>query len=182
MTECFPEYVQTRSDLLERVPKGGVLAELGVFKGDFARQILNICEPKKLHLIDRWEGEIECGDKDGKNIERYPGGIVYPTVKVRFNSDHRVVIHRASTSIMWDFPPSTFDFVYIDADHYGPAVIHDLMAAENALTIKGMIAGHDYTPRFPDVITGVDSFCRTRGWTKVLLTRDGCPSYLLQRV
>ena len=33
---------ETREDLLEMLPKGGTWVELGVFKGDFAEQMLKL--------------------------------------------------------------------------------------------------------------------------------------------
>src|SRR5688572_23152867 len=38
-----------REDMLDRLPKGGLAAEVGTFKGEFARQILDRCAPSKLH-------------------------------------------------------------------------------------------------------------------------------------
>ena len=32
--------------------KGGTAAEVGVYTGNFSRQILDICKPSKLYLID----------------------------------------------------------------------------------------------------------------------------------
>src|SRR6266436_6441580 len=43
-----------RIELLKTMPKGSVVAEVGVFKGNFSRRILEIIEPQRLHLIDPW--------------------------------------------------------------------------------------------------------------------------------
>lgn len=47
--------LENRIGLLSTLNKGGVVAEVGVASGDFSEQILNICQPKTLHLIDYWE-------------------------------------------------------------------------------------------------------------------------------
>ena len=44
----------SRLRLLERMPRGGVCAEIGVWKGDFSDRILRYANPKSLHLIDPW--------------------------------------------------------------------------------------------------------------------------------
>ena len=44
--------LENRIKLLEMLPKNGVVAELGVNKGEFSKQILDITQPKKLHLVD----------------------------------------------------------------------------------------------------------------------------------
>ncbi|NQY10924.1 MAG: hypothetical protein HRT71_15615 [Flavobacteriales bacterium] len=43
-----------RQELLKHLPKNGVVAELGVYKGGFSQEILEICKPSKLHLVDTW--------------------------------------------------------------------------------------------------------------------------------
>src|SRR5688572_1498221 len=44
--------VADRMALLDRVPKGGVVAELGVGFGDFSAMILARLEPREFHAID----------------------------------------------------------------------------------------------------------------------------------
>ena len=44
--------VADRTVLLERLPRGGIVAEVGTLHGKFSREILRINEPQELHLID----------------------------------------------------------------------------------------------------------------------------------
>ena len=46
--------ILTREKLLELLPKGGTVAELGVDNGDFSQKILSINQPEKLYLVDFW--------------------------------------------------------------------------------------------------------------------------------
>lgn len=46
---------QNRQELLAHMPCGGVVAEVGVDEGNFSQQILEICNPQKLYLIDSWK-------------------------------------------------------------------------------------------------------------------------------
>ena len=41
-----------RYELLTRLPKGAVCAEVGTDRGDFARRILDVCAPAHLHLFE----------------------------------------------------------------------------------------------------------------------------------
>ena len=57
------EMCATRVHMLDKLPKGGIVAELGTDKGAFSREILARVQPSELHLIDltmdRLDHEIE---------------------------------------------------------------------------------------------------------------------------
>jgi hypothetical protein len=57
-------YVEiSRYEALKWFPQGGVFAEVGVFKGDFSRKIIDAVAPKRLHLIDVWKWTYYDWDK-----------------------------------------------------------------------------------------------------------------------
>ena len=45
----------SREELLKLMPKGGVVAELGVDEGTFSEKIIHLSMPEKLYLVDVWE-------------------------------------------------------------------------------------------------------------------------------
>ena len=55
MTNC--QLILDREKLLECMPKNAVVAEIEVNQGEISQQIIGICRPKKLHLIDSWHTE-----------------------------------------------------------------------------------------------------------------------------
>lgn len=170
--------LETRQELLKLVPWNAVIAELGVFTGAFSTEILRICEPAELHLIDIWEGRMQSGDQNGENIQVIEDmSLVYLALALR--GDKRYTLHRATTlDALATFPDYYFDFIYVDADHSEAAVYKDLvMAAQKSLW---GIGGHDYCPQFDGVVRAVDMFCSDWGWEMTHITRDGCPSYLLR--
>lgn len=176
-----PRVLPTRLDLLGILPSGGVVAELGVFVGAFAVDILRICRPLELHLVDLWDGPMESGDANGRNILKINEmRFVYEGLERKYR-DHPVVrLHRCSTLEALDrFPNGHFDWIYVDASHEHPDVLADLKAS--SFKSKGMIVGHDYCPAFPGTIRAVDEFCAEFGWTMTAITQDGCPSYLIER-
>src|SRR4051812_23165004 len=48
--------ITNREELIRQLPQHKVIAEIGVNRGEFSEVLLKIAEPKKLHLIDSWEG------------------------------------------------------------------------------------------------------------------------------
>lgn len=175
--------VPTRDQLLEVLPKGGRFCELGVFKGQFAFQMLDICQPTELHLIDRWVGPGECADQNGDHLETVPDlAVVYADLweRVMAIPYSPILLHRGRTlDELARFPNGYFDFVYVDADHHEEAVYADLVLAHQKT--RGVIGGHDYCDRYPGVIRAVTRFCAEQGMVITHLTDDGIPSFLLGR-
>ncbi len=59
----------TRKEMISNlVPTNGTYAEIGVFKRDFSKNLLNILNPQKLYLLDLFEGETCSGNADGNNV------------------------------------------------------------------------------------------------------------------
>ena len=62
---CF----DTRIHMIEHlVNKNGIYAEIGVFKGDFSKQLISLLNPQKLLLIDLFSGNQVSGDQNGNNV------------------------------------------------------------------------------------------------------------------
>lgn len=142
-----------RLTLLERMPKGSICAEIGVYKGDFSEHILNVVRPKQLHLIDPWYYETGAkyqhtwhGGKVGVNQAHMDE--LYESVERRFRKEisaGTVVIHRASSSVaLNNFPIAFFDWVYIDGNHLYDFVRADIELSLRVVRPGGLIAGDDY--------------------------------------
>ncbi|MCC7023743.1 MAG: class I SAM-dependent methyltransferase [Thermomicrobiales bacterium] len=149
--------------------------EIGVWKGDFSRWILEIVRPRKLHLVDPWAFSLAPRDANtwhGGGSAQGQGDMdeIFQAVTARFQAETaagRVRIHRAmSVDAAATFPDRTFDWIYIDGDHYYDSVKADLESWERTLRPGGIIGGDDYreSPVYgTDVIRAVDEFARARG-------------------
>lgn len=160
-----------RLALLRLLPKQGVVAELGVAAGDFSQQILDICQPTELHLVDVW------------GSERY-GEALYSKVKAQFSANQgparpTVAIHRQTSLEAIDaFPDSFFDWIYIDTTHSYELTRDELRGYANKIKPNGIIAGHDYMQgnwnsqlRY-GVIEAVHEFCVEYNYRLRYLTMD----------
>lgn len=144
------------------------IAELGVFKGDNAQDLLDVFMPKKMHLIDSWSYQsfLEAYrqmdttprwmDPPEKQSRYYGKDLMtesfwenlYRSVKNRFSDDPRVDILRADTSnfpaFMQNFALSNpFDYLYLDGSHQFEQVYSDLMNFSETLTKNGVIQLND---------------------------------------
>ncbi|WP_118840567.1 class I SAM-dependent methyltransferase [Salinibacter ruber] len=162
------ELVLDRAALLAKLPNSGVVAEIGVAKGEFSSQILHKTNPESLHLIDIWDSE------------RYHH--LYGAVRSRFDEeieDGTVEIsQRFSTEAADHFPDDYFDWVYIDTDHAYETTRDELQAYAPKIKAGGIIAGHDYTLgnwkkayRY-GVIEAVHEFCVRHNWKLAYLTAE----------
>jgi hypothetical protein len=170
-----------RRFLLELAPVGGVCAEIGVWKGDFAAQILQVVRPAKLHLVDPWAfmtgaayAESRYGGKVAADqaamdelhtgvLHRFAGPIAQGVVEV-----HRCGAHEAAAA----FPDESFDWVYVDGNHLYEHVCGDLACYDPKVKPGGLMAGDDYGDAgwWEDGVTrAVDEFVAARRYEVVSL-------------
>ena len=141
-----------RAGILNQIPRHGVCAEIGVYKGDFSELILER-EPKKLHLVDPWKFEVDpayagswYGGALGKNQTRMD--TIYKSVLSRFESQIRsgvVEVQRnTSAESCSQSPDNYFDWIYIDGNHKYEFVKMDLEMFLPKVKLHGFVAGDDY--------------------------------------
>jgi hypothetical protein len=158
----------TRMQLLDRLPSGGVVAEIGVAFGDFTKEILKRAAPEKLHLVDAWSSE------------RYQQGLAQ--IRELFKDEiacGAIEINQGlSTERLGGFPQEYFDWVYIDTDHSYATTRDELRLSAQKVKPDGLIAGHDFTSGNPvravpyGVIEACNEFCVQKGWEYVYLTLE----------
>ena len=137
-----------RHRLLWAMGRGGICAEIGVWRGDFSQQIVDRYRPTELHLVDpwlfaphfpkRWYGGM-CAQNQPDMDE------IMSSVAKRFAANPVVKLHRGkSVEIAGQFPDSYFDWVYIDGDHSYEMVLEDLRVWSKKVKLGGLIGLDDY--------------------------------------
>ncbi len=176
-----------RAKLLEALPKNSVGAELGVYLGAFAEDILKTVKPAKLHLVDPWrrlEGkgydESWYADHDQEYMDSLHD-LVCNRFRTQLKKD-QVEIHRATAAaFLRSIPDESLDWVYIDGDHSYEAVAQDLILSYGKVRPGGLIAGDDYRIGGwwkDNIIRAVDEFCAVH---PVRMTLDLHGQYILQK-
>ena len=171
------EIIKDREELLQLLPKGLIIAELGVFAGTYSKTILELAQPKELYLIDIWQ-EGSKGHSMGELTNNM--GDLYRALMDRYNGITSVHILRVTTSrFLTTIPDNILDMVYIDADHAYEAVKSDLMLSYPK--VNRYITGHDYDK--PSVKQAVDEFCIDFNLEIELLTdiNNGSQSFLIKK-
>ena len=179
-----------RTQLLHFLPKGGEGAEIGVAKGEFSQSLLEILQPRRLHLIDPWEHqEREDYVHDGNNADAAEQERRHQSVREKFATEigaGRVVVHRAySQDVASQFEDGQLDWVYIDGLHSYVGCRADLHNYMRKVKPTGLILGHDYTNHAVaqqmnfGVVEAVNEFVLDEEYAFVALTQEVFPTYLL---
>src|SRR5437764_1327264 len=119
-------YGMPRVDLLERLPKHGICAEIGVHQGNFSQMIIDITKPRCLYLIDPWKHEPEeqfavafCG----ASVEQATMDKRCRSVQRRFRRRDNVIVWRAFSDDAGSyFSEEYLDWVYLDGNHFEAAI------------------------------------------------------------
>jgi len=146
----------------------GSVAELGVFKGDFAKLINEFFPDKTLYLFDTFEGFSEKDAKyDVESNYSKPSSFFHDTSVELVLSK---MPHRQMCKVVKGYFPEsaadieeTFSFVSIDTDLFLP-IYNGLLYFYERLSKNGYILVHDFNHRYySGAREAVIKFCREKG-------------------
>lgn len=118
-------------------------AEIGTFKGEFSKEILNMWNGT-LYMVDVWN---ELGDEyiDASNHKNFEGGVYGNCMENIKGFEDRAIMIRAKSEIAAHmFEDESLDFVYIDANHAYDFVKQDIELWYPKVKTGGWVLGHDY--------------------------------------
>lgn len=167
-----------RTELLETWPKNGRVAEIGVFAGDFSAQILRICKPSRLYLVDLFCGLVLSGDEHGHAMRELDMNAQQRVLERRFLAQPVTVVRSDSVKWLAGQEAGFLDAVYLDTTHTYDDTLAELAASKSTVRQGGLICGHDYScDKFPGVVQAVNEFVLTHGLSLEIWCSDGLPSY-----
>jgi hypothetical protein len=119
-------------------------AEIGVYKGGHAHEMLNYLKIKKLHLVDHYlkyyapEAQQEVTQERQDVAKEEAQKLLAPHEK-------NIVWHiKSSLDASAEVDDESLDFVYIDASHSYNDLTNDLYAWFPKVKKGGFVAGHDW--------------------------------------
>ena len=129
---------------MKYLPHNAVCAELGVYKGKFAKQILRHLSPKKLYLIDPyWKS---YGDTFSWNDVSTEDALSEAIRRIRQYDTNNiaVIVVDYDYNFLGDLPDNFFDWVYLDTTHKYEDTLRELDLIARKIKDDGLIAGHDW--------------------------------------
>ena len=191
MPEEAVSIYETRMEMIRAlVSDGSVICEVGIFKGDMAKQLEATLHPSRMVLIDLFEGETGSGDQDGNNFEFVDLARSYEHLCEYFQGKGLTEIKRGdSVEMLRTYPDETFDMIYIDADHSYEGCKRDLSECYKKVKKGGYIMGHDYEMNMKKatktysfgVRRAIDTFCEVYSQRICAKAMDGCISYAIRK-
>lgn len=156
------------------------MAEIGVAFGNFSQEILKICAPQKLYLIDCWDDE-RFGAGAACVRDKFQQEIAEGVVEIK---------QGYSTDKLDEFWDGELDWTYIDTVHDYKTTKKELELCAEKVKDGGYICGHDYAKynvysrRDYGVYDAVNEFAVNNGWEFIYLTMEkhGLQSFCLKRI
>jgi len=136
---------KTRLDFLDKIKEispNGKGAEIGVFKGQFSKEILSRWEGT-LYMVDVWRPLGNEYD-DASNHSAHINSFAETMNSIDGFEDRAIMIRTQSKKASEIFADESLDFVYIDANHAYDFVVEDLNLWFPKLKKGGIFSGHDY--------------------------------------
>lgn len=162
--------ILNRTEMLKRLQKNQICAEIGVDKGEFTSKIIRYTTPKKLHLIDSWNDPPRYHQGLAELVKgKYATQIKKRLVEVNIGD---------SVEVLKEFEDEYFNWVYLDTDHSYTRTASELMILNLKVKRDGFILGHDYTLGNWDnnfmygVIEAVNEFCIKYNWEFIYFTME----------
>ena len=122
------------------------MAEVGVYKGDFACPLLQECDSiEKYYMIDPWRHLEDWSKPANKNDTTFEKFFTETKEKTSFAADKIVILRGKTTEIIKNIPDNELDFAYIDGDHTLKGITIDLIRLFDKIRVGGWIGGDDFS-------------------------------------
>lgn len=181
-----------RYRLLRYLPSRCRIAEIGVARGRFSAQLVSICQPTFLALVDPWlnqEQNVYFGDSNNAGQKEQDNR--YAQVHRRFastrsNNECRV-LRMFSVDAAREFEDGFFDWVFVDGNHSHEACLEDLRAWAPKVNDDGLLCGHDFANHASarsakyGVVSAVRQFVEETGYLLAAVTVEHFPTFVIAK-
>jgi hypothetical protein len=153
--ENWFNYQDVYRKIVDAVPDGGQIIEVGAWKGASTSYLAVEAQHKKLRIdvIDTWAGSDEHKEMSEVRDNSLLGTFV-DNLRPVINFINPIRIDSVTASKMYE--DESVDAIFIDADHRYESVKADILAWLPKVKKGGILAGHDYMQGHIGVIKAVD--------------------------
>lgn len=142
-----------------RVPKGGVIVEIGSFAGRSSWTLAKSCDPSvTVYCVDSWEDTYLDPLREHPYMAARQTNQTYDFelfLKNTKDCPNIVILKGRSTEVPWP-NDKQIDYLFIDGWHESPEVDNDIATWLPRLKPDGILSGHDFhVYKYPDVCRAV---------------------------
>ncbi len=123
-----------------------VMAEIGVWKGDFAADILKDAPLIKIYyMVDPWANLPDWNKPFNVSQQVFDDIYREMEVKTAFAAHKRRILRGRTKDVVAEIPDESLDFAYVDGDHTLRGITIDLIKIWPKIRPGGFIGGDDFT-------------------------------------
>ena len=121
------------------------MAEVGVYRGDFAAEVLRRCDGlATYYMIDPWR-HLNDWNKPANHENDVLEELFQETkAKTDFAAAKRVILRGKTTEVIEQIADGELDFAYVDADHTLKGITIDLIRVYPKVRAGGFVGGDDF--------------------------------------
>lgn len=122
------------------------MAEVGVFRGRFAAEMLAACTSiRTYYMVDPWKHLDDWNKPANTDDARFAAYLEEAKANTEFAADKRVILRGKTTEVLDQIPDGSLDFAYLDGDHTLRGISVDLINVYPKVRAGGWIGGDDFT-------------------------------------
>ncbi len=122
------------------------MAEVGVFRGDYAAKLLERCESiEKYYMVDPWRHLDDWNKPANKSDDVFEQFFSETKAKTDFAAEKRIILRGKTIEVVEKIPDGELDFIYIDGDHTLKGITIYLICMYPKIRVGGCIGGDDFS-------------------------------------
>lgn len=123
------------------------VAEIGVYRGHFAEDVLKRCEAVQRYLmIDPWRNLEDWNKPANESDEVFEKIFQEAMDRTEVAKEKRKVLRGKTTEVIHQIENESLDFAYVDGDHTLKGITIDLINIWPKIKNGGFIGGDDFGP------------------------------------
>ncbi len=122
------------------------MAEIGVYRGDFAAPVLQRCPGlTRYYMLDPWRHLSAWNKPANQDDAVFEKFLAEVKSKTAFAAEKTVFLRGKTTEVIDQVADGELDFAYIDADHTLRGISIDLIRVYPKVRVGGFLGGDDFS-------------------------------------
>jgi len=140
-------------ELINVIPSGITMAEIGCYAGESTSLFLESGKIKKIYAIDPWKNGYDDRDPASNSDMVEVENLFNLRINIFQKNNENIEVIKLKMTFADAFNQlPELDLVYIDGDHTYNGVLGDIKLAMKKVKVGGIISGHDYRKNNPIVM------------------------------